>query len=124
MVEIPAETVATLPDAPQQADWNVTWADVGLDGVGSTFTFTDPDGAEHRAESPLPGMVNVSNAMVAIAAAHAAGVPLDQAIAGVATAVTIGGPAASSYTACRRVRARLLESSAWKTSGGTSARVI
>ncbi len=90
-VEIPYETVATHVDDPQPADWTVTSAEVGLDGVGSRFTFTDPQGREHRAEAPLPGLVNVSNAMVAIAAAHAAGVPLKQAIKGVATAHAVPG---------------------------------
>ncbi len=90
-VEIPAWTVSTHPDDPHPADWTVTWADVGLDGVGSRFTFRDPDGAEHRAESPLPGLVNVSNAMVAIAASHAAGLTLEQAIHGVATAHSVPG---------------------------------
>lgn len=91
MVEIPIERVSTLPDAPHPAEWTVTWADVGLDGVGSTFTFTDPHGAEHRAASPLPGLVNVSNAMVAIAAAHAAGVPLPDAIDAVGSAHAVPG---------------------------------
>ncbi|WP_084127086.1 UDP-N-acetylmuramoyl-L-alanyl-D-glutamate--2,6-diaminopimelate ligase [Demequina sp. NBRC 110054] len=83
-VEIPCERVSTRPEDPHEAEWTVTWADIGLDGVGSRFAFTDPSGAEHHAESPLPGLVNVSNSMVAIVAAHAAGVPLDEAIAGVA----------------------------------------
>lgn len=90
-VRIPRETVATRPDDPQEADWQVTWADVGLDGVGSRFTFTDPHGQEHRATSPLPGLVNVSNAMVAIVAAHAAGVPLPDAITGVGGAHAVPG---------------------------------
>ena len=90
-VKIPVQTVSTLPSAQRDADWVVTFADVGLDGVGSTFTFRAPDGGEHTAASPLPGLVNVSNAMVAIAAAHAAGVPLDLAIAGVATAHEVPG---------------------------------
>ena len=90
-VAIPLETVSTLPAAQSEADWVVTHADVGLDGVGSTFTFRAPNGDEHTGASPLPGLVNVSNAMVAIAAAHAAGVPLDLAIAGVATAHEVPG---------------------------------
>ncbi|MCR6711245.1 MAG: UDP-N-acetylmuramoyl-L-alanyl-D-glutamate--2,6-diaminopimelate ligase [Demequina sp.] len=90
-VQIPVETVSTLTHAQRDADWVVTSADIGLDGVGSTFTFRGPDGSEHAAESPLPGLVNVSNAMVAIAAAHAAGVPLAQAISGVATAHAVPG---------------------------------
>ena len=90
-VQIPSETVSTKPDAQLEADWVVTFADVGLDGVGSTFRFRAPDGGEHVAASPLPGLVNVSNAMVAIAAAHAAGVPLDAAISGVGTAHAVPG---------------------------------
>src|SRR5690606_14948474 len=45
----------------------------------------------HAAESPLPGLVNVSNAAVAIVAAHAAGVPLNAAIRWVATAQAVPG---------------------------------
>jgi UDP-N-acetylmuramoyl-L-alanyl-D-glutamate--2,6-diaminopimelate ligase len=90
-VEIPCETVSTLPDSGLSADWRVISADVGLDGVGSSFTFVAPDGSHHSAQSPLPGLVNVSNAMVAIAAAFAAGVPLDLAIAGVARAHAVPG---------------------------------
>ncbi|WP_062073012.1 UDP-N-acetylmuramoyl-L-alanyl-D-glutamate--2,6-diaminopimelate ligase [Demequina sediminicola] len=90
-VEIPVETVSTHAADPHPADWTVVTADVGLDGVGSTFTFTDPAGVEHRAFSPLPGLVNVSNSMVAIVAAHAAGVELDEAIEGVATAHGVPG---------------------------------
>lgn len=87
---IPIETVSTRPESPR-GDWNVRDANIGLDGVGSTFILVDPSGGEHRAESPLPGLVNVSNAAVAIVAAHAAGVPLDLAIKGVATAHAVPG---------------------------------
>ncbi|WP_084104526.1 UDP-N-acetylmuramoyl-L-alanyl-D-glutamate--2,6-diaminopimelate ligase [Demequina sp. NBRC 110056] len=90
-VRIPCETVSTHVDDPQDADWVVTSADIGLDGVGSRFVFRAPDGSSHAAASPLPGLVNVSNAMVAIAAAHAAGVPLEKAIDGVATAHEVPG---------------------------------
>lgn len=88
--QIPVETVSTRPESPR-GDWNVTDADIGLDGVGSVFTLTGPDGISHEAHSPLPGLVNVSNAAVAIVAAHAAGVPLDEAIAGVARAHAVPG---------------------------------
>ncbi|WP_084040507.1 UDP-N-acetylmuramoyl-L-alanyl-D-glutamate--2,6-diaminopimelate ligase [Demequina sp. NBRC 110053] len=90
-VQIPCETVSTHVDDPHEADWVVTDADIGLDGVGSRFMFRAPDGTEHHAASPLPGLVNVSNAMVAIAAAHAAGVPLEEAIDGVASAHEVPG---------------------------------
>ena|SRR6478609_3788965 len=91
--EIPVDTVATHVGAPEgeTADWAVTEADVGLDGVGSTFTLRGPDGAEHRAASPLPGLVNVSNAALAIVLAHRAGVPLDVAIDAVGTASGVPG---------------------------------
>lgn len=88
--EIPVETVSTRPESPR-GDWNVEDADVGLDGVGSRFTLVDPTGARYAAESPLPGLVNVSNAAVAIVAAHAAGVPLADAITGVAAAHEVPG---------------------------------
>src|SRR6478735_1976420 len=54
--EIPVDTVATHVGAPEgeTADWAVTEADVGLDGVGSTFTLRGPDGAEHRAARARP----------------------------------------------------------------------
>src|SRR6478609_3542656 len=74
-----------------EAEWAVTEADVGLDGVGSTFTLRGPDGAEHRAASPLPGLVNVSNAALAVVLAHRAGVPLDVAIDAVGTASGVPG---------------------------------
>ncbi len=75
----------------ETADWSVTDADVGLDGVGSTFTLRGPDGTEHRAASPLPGLVNVSNAALAVVMAFRAGVPLDVAIDAVGTAHEIPG---------------------------------
>jgi len=87
---IPVETVSTRAGSPR-GDWNVEDAQVGLDGVGSRFTLVAPDGARHAAQSPLPGLVNVSNAAVAIVAAHAAGVPLAAAIHGVGTAHGVPG---------------------------------
>jgi UDP-N-acetylmuramoyl-L-alanyl-D-glutamate--2,6-diaminopimelate ligase len=91
--QIPVESVATHVGDPAtaDADWAVVGADVGLDGVGSTFTLRGPDGREHTASSPLPGLVNVSNAALAIVLAHAAGVELDVAIAAVGGAHAIPG---------------------------------
>ncbi len=90
---IPVETVSTRVDgaAATTADWAVVAAEVGLDGVGSTFTLRGPDGREHAAVSPLPGLVNVSNAALAIVLAQAAGVDLDVAITAVAGAHAIPG---------------------------------
>ncbi|HCX86305.1 MAG TPA: UDP-N-acetylmuramoyl-L-alanyl-D-glutamate--2,6-diaminopimelate ligase, partial [Micrococcales bacterium] len=92
---IPVATLATHPDddsaAATAADWRVVSADIGLDGVGSAFVLRGPDGTEHVAHSPLPGLVNVSNAAAAVVAAHEAGVPLAVAIDAVAAATAIPG---------------------------------
>ena len=88
---IPVQTVSTHADDPHGADWVVTEAQIGLDGVGSSFVLRSPDGARHEAFSPLPGLVNVSNAALAIALAHAAGVDLDVAIDAIAHAHEIPG---------------------------------
>ncbi len=90
---IPVDTVATREDSAGRAtaDWLVHEADIGLDGVGSSFRLTGPDGVDVAATSPLPGLVNVSNAAVAIVLAHRAGVPLADAVAGVGAATAIPG---------------------------------
>jgi UDP-N-acetylmuramoyl-L-alanyl-D-glutamate--2,6-diaminopimelate ligase len=88
---IPVETVSTHAEDPHQADWTVTDAQIGLDGVGSSFVLRGPDGIRHAAASPLPGLVNVSNAALAIVLAHRAGVDLDVAIDAVAHAHEIPG---------------------------------
>ncbi len=90
---IPVESVATHVGAPEcaGADWSVVDADIGLDGVGSRFSLRGPDGRVHEAHSPLPGLVNVSNAALAVVVAHAAGVPLRDAIDAVAGAHAIPG---------------------------------
>lgn len=90
---IPVDTVATRPDAvgAATADWRVLEATIGLDRVGSSFTLQGPDEVRVEAYSPLPGLVNVSNAAVAIVLAHRAGVPLDQAVQAVARAHGVPG---------------------------------
>ncbi|QTE30655.1 UDP-N-acetylmuramoyl-L-alanyl-D-glutamate--2,6-diaminopimelate ligase [Pengzhenrongella sicca] len=91
--QIPVESVATHVGSPESAtaDWAVVEATIGLDGVGSTFGLRGPDGVVHAATSPLPGLVNVSNAALAIVLAHRAGISLADAIAGVARAHAIPG---------------------------------
>lgn len=90
---IPVDTVATRESSVGRAtaDWQVHDADIGLDGVGSSFRLTGPDGIDVAATSPLPGLVNVSNAAVAIVLAYRAGVPLEDAVAGVGAATAIPG---------------------------------
>jgi UDP-N-acetylmuramoyl-L-alanyl-D-glutamate--2,6-diaminopimelate ligase len=91
-LEIPVDTVATRADSAGSATaaWRVSDATIGLDGVGSTFTLTGP-GVSIAAASPLPGLVNVSNAALAVVLAHRAGVPIEEAVAGVAGADAIPG---------------------------------
>jgi len=89
--QIPVQSVATRAGSGVDADWVVTAADIGLDGVGSTFTLRGPDGVEHEAASPLPGLVNVSNAALAVVLAHTAGVDLAVAIDAVGHAHEIPG---------------------------------
>lgn len=90
---IPVDTVSTRVGSEHAAgsDWAVVGADVGLDGVGSTFVLRGPDGVQHEAHSPLPGLVNISNAALAIVLAHRAGVPLTDAIDAVGHAHEIPG---------------------------------
>ena len=59
--------------------------DVSFDTAGSTFTLRTPDG-DLPVRTRLPGLFNVSNALAATAAAHALGVPLEQAAAALAAA--------------------------------------
>lgn len=87
---IPVETVATRPDGVGRADWWVEDPSIGLDGVGSTFTLVGP-GVRVAAASPLPGLVNVSNAALAVVLAHRAGVPLAVAAHAVGHAGAIPG---------------------------------
>lgn len=91
--EIPVDTVATREDSAgaRTARWRVTDASIGLDGVGSSFTLTGPEGQAVRAASPLPGLVNVSNAALAVVIAHRAGVPLDVAADAVGRASGVPG---------------------------------
>jgi UDP-N-acetylmuramoyl-L-alanyl-D-glutamate--2,6-diaminopimelate ligase len=90
---IPVDTVATRDDSAgrESAGWRVWEADIGLDGVGSTFVLAGPDSVRVAASSPLPGLVNVSNAAMAIVLAFRAGVPLEDAVAGVAAATAVPG---------------------------------
>jgi UDP-N-acetylmuramoyl-L-alanyl-D-glutamate--2,6-diaminopimelate ligase len=72
---------ADLPDAvtyaiEREADYRAV--DVGFDAGSSRFRCETPDGAVDI-EMPLPGPFNVYNALAAIAAAHALGVPLETA---------------------------------------------
>lgn len=71
------------------ADWRAL--DVQLGPVGSTFRVVGPDGRSADAAVPLPGPFNVSNALAAITALVTAGLPLAEAVAGVAAVPGVPG---------------------------------
>ncbi|MDT0276875.1 UDP-N-acetylmuramoyl-L-alanyl-D-glutamate--2,6-diaminopimelate ligase [Blastococcus goldschmidtiae] len=73
----------------EDTDWRATDVAAAADG-GSTFTLHGPDGIRREASVRLPGRFNVANAVLAVALLDAAGVPVDAALAGVATTVVPG----------------------------------
>ncbi|MFB7613869.1 UDP-N-acetylmuramoyl-L-alanyl-D-glutamate--2,6-diaminopimelate ligase [Kitasatospora sp. NPDC056181] len=85
--EIPV-TSFSATGAPE-ADWRAV--DVQLGPVGSTFRVLGPDGAEADAAVPLPGPFNVANALAAITLLVTAGLPLEQAVAGIAAVPGVPG---------------------------------
>jgi len=96
-------------DAP--ADWWVSDAAVSLTDSATTFTLHGPDGEQIEASCPLPGLVNVQNAALALVMAIRAGVPAATAMpvtAGTDTGTrTSPGPctAASTRATTRLARA-------------------
>lgn len=87
---IPVTRVVTRSEAGK-ADWRVSDVRLAADGVGSDFLLVGPGGESVAASSPLPAHINVSNAAVAIIVAVEAGVPLSDAVAGVASAPGVPG---------------------------------
>jgi UDP-N-acetylmuramoyl-L-alanyl-D-glutamate--2,6-diaminopimelate ligase len=73
--------VTTYSSAGEPADWQAR--DVDLRADGSSFRVVGPTGERAPGTVRLPGGFNVSNALAAIVALHAAGVPLHAAVAGV-----------------------------------------
>lgn len=94
--QIPIDTVSAFgnstPDTPHPAaNWEVI--DMADDPVrwGIGFELKDPGGTIHDCFCPLPGKVNVQNSALALACAAQMGVPIDQAITGLACAVAPPG---------------------------------
>jgi UDP-N-acetylmuramate: L-alanyl-gamma-D-glutamyl-meso-diaminopimelate ligase len=69
-------------DAPG-AHWSAE--DVRDDGTTTRFTVVGPDGRRLAAMLPLPGAINVANAVGVIAVTHAMGIPPDGVVAALAT---------------------------------------
>ncbi len=61
-----------------------------LQGDNRTRAFIDPSGIQHRLNLKLPGKHNARNAVAAIAALHAAGFPVEDAVRGVESFTGIG----------------------------------
>ncbi|GAA2522748.1 UDP-N-acetylmuramoyl-L-alanyl-D-glutamate--2,6-diaminopimelate ligase [Rarobacter incanus] len=91
--KIPVATVATHPESAgyDSAQWRVTDAHVTMGKIGSSFTLRGPDGIAIGVHCPLPGIVNVANAALAMVIAHSAGVSLADAAAGIESITAIPG---------------------------------
>ncbi|GJF28700.1 UDP-N-acetylmuramoyl-L-alanyl-D-glutamate--2,6-diaminopimelate ligase [Kitasatospora sp. NE20-6] len=87
--EAPIPVVTFSARGEAAADWRAV--DVQLGPAGSTFRVLGPDGAAADASVPLPGPFNVSNALGAITALVTAGIPLQDAVAGVAASAGVPG---------------------------------
>ncbi|WP_172120895.1 UDP-N-acetylmuramoyl-L-alanyl-D-glutamate--2,6-diaminopimelate ligase [Actinomyces faecalis] len=78
-------------DPSQGTDWWVSDAAVSMTRAATTFTLHGPDGEHIEAACPLPGLVNVQNAALALVMALRAGVPADTAVHALAHAHNIPG---------------------------------
>ena len=65
------------------ASWRA--ADVRDDGTATRFVIVGPDGRRLAASLPLPGAINVANAIGVVALTHAMDIPLDGVVAALAT---------------------------------------
>jgi UDP-N-acetylmuramoyl-L-alanyl-D-glutamate--2,6-diaminopimelate ligase len=88
---VPVVTFCADPasGAYQNADWRA--ADVRCGADGSTFRVIGPGGVEADASVTLPGPFNVANALGAIVALVEAGVPLEDAVEGLAACPGVPG---------------------------------
>ncbi|NYI07096.1 UDP-N-acetylmuramoyl-L-alanyl-D-glutamate--2,6-diaminopimelate ligase [Allostreptomyces psammosilenae] len=84
---LPVTTFSAAGDPA--ADWRAT--EVRTGPLGSTFVVLGPDGARAEGAVRLPGAFNVANALGAVVALVAAGVPLERAAAGVAATPGVPG---------------------------------
>ena len=88
---VPVVTFCADPasGAYANADWRA--ADVRCGADGSTFRVIGPGGVEADASVTLPGPFNVANALGAIVGLVEAGVPLEDAVAGLAACPGVPG---------------------------------
>ncbi|MHB1613411.1 MAG: MurT ligase domain-containing protein [Actinomycetes bacterium] len=86
--------------------------DPGRDGGDAGTYVRDPDGRKHRLDLSLPGRVNQSNALIAVAAAAQMGVAVDEAAAAMARVREIAGRYARVDLAGRALRLLLAKNPA------------
>lgn len=91
---VPVRTLAVTPDdatdpVVASVDWRVV--DVTAAGGGSHAVLLDPGRTPHDLTVPLPGLVNVANAALAVVVAAELGIDPDQAAAAVASAPMVPG---------------------------------
>lgn len=92
--QIPVDRVRAYTEhaaGPDGTDWWVSDAAVSMTDSATTFTLHGPAGETIAAACPLPGLVNVQNAAIALVMAIRAGVPAQTAVAALATAHNIPG---------------------------------
>jgi UDP-N-acetylmuramoyl-L-alanyl-D-glutamate--2,6-diaminopimelate ligase len=82
-------TVTVSAAGAAGADWSVTDVAAVPTG-GSTFTLHGPGGRSWPARLRLPGGFNVANALLAVALLDAVGVPVEDAVSGLAETVVPG----------------------------------
>lgn len=75
-VEVPSVTYGTTPESG--ADYRAS--DITVDGQGSSFTVTAPDGETRRFTTRLLGAHNIQNLTGCIAVAHTLGIPLEKLV--------------------------------------------
>jgi UDP-N-acetylmuramoyl-L-alanyl-D-glutamate--2,6-diaminopimelate ligase len=87
--QAPVQVTTYSPSGDPDADWRAE--QVRQQPRGSTFTVAGPHGVHADARVRLPGQFNVANALAAVVTLVTAGVPLDDAILGVAECPGVPG---------------------------------
>ncbi|WP_303325020.1 UDP-N-acetylmuramoyl-L-alanyl-D-glutamate--2,6-diaminopimelate ligase [Actinomyces radicidentis] len=87
---LPLDRVRAYP-GEADTDWYVTDAAVSMTDSATTFVLHGPEGEEIAASCPLPGLVNVQNAALALVMTIRAGVPAATAVEALSQAHNIPG---------------------------------
>ncbi len=87
---LPFDTVSAYA-GEGKAHWWVSSAHASLKDVATTFVLHGPEGEEIKAYCPLPGLVNVQNAALALVMALRSGVSVDEAVEAMRHAHNIPG---------------------------------